>query len=231
MRYKAVFFDAGETIVHPHPSFPELFCQILSEHGVNVGPEVVQTRLEEVTQRFKDAASDNELWSVDPERSRAFWLSVYRTFLDGAGVPAERGLDVVLYEAFSDAANYALFDDVEPVLAELDRAGYTLGLISNFEDWLEVLLERLDVVRYFPVRVISGVEGIEKPDPQIFRVALERAGIDAADAVYVGDNPHFDVEPAAALGMYPVLIDRHDRFADQAVGARIGSLTELGALL
>lgn len=231
MRFKAVFFDAGETLVHPHPSFPELFTQILDEHGVAVTPDVVRHRLDAVTQRFKDAADSNELWSTDAERSRAFWLSVYRMFLDGAGVEPERGLDVVLYEAFSDHANYALFDDVEPELARLQGAGYALGLISNFEDWLEVLLERLEVTRYFPVRVISGVVGIEKPDLQIFRIALEQAGVDPTDAVYVGDNPHFDVEPAAALGMFPVLIDRHDRYPDPDPGARIGSLADLAEVL
>ncbi|MEX2421134.1 MAG: HAD-IA family hydrolase, partial [Actinomycetota bacterium] len=185
-RFKAVFFDAGETLVHPHPSFPELFAQILADHDVQVAPEVVASRLSEVTQRFKDAAESNELWSTDPERSKAFWLSVYRMFLDGAGVAPDRGLDVVLYEAFSDHANYALFDDVVPALEALAADGYDLGLISNFEDWLEVLLERLDLTRYFPVRVISGVVGIEKPDPQIFRLALEQVGVAAADAVYVG---------------------------------------------
>jgi putative hydrolase of the HAD superfamily len=138
---------------------------------------------------------------------------------------------VVLYEAFSDHANYALFDDVEPALAELADEGYALGLISNFEDWLEVLLERLDVTRYFPVRVISGVVGVEKPDLKIFHLALEEAGVAPADAVYVGDNPHFDVEPAAALGMFPVLIDRHDRYPDQPHGARITSLAKLASVL
>jgi putative hydrolase of the HAD superfamily len=139
-------------------------------------------------------------------------------------------LNEVLYEAFSDHTNYRLFDDVDPALARLDAEGILLGVISNFEDWLEILLERLDVTKYFPIRVISGVEGIEKPDPAIFRIALERAGIDAADAVYVGDNPHFDVEPAAAIGMFPVLIDRRNRHP-QAPGARIDSMAELPALV
>ena len=46
----------------------------------------------------------------------------------------------------------------------------------------------------------------------------------------MGDNPEFDVDPALAVGMFPVLIDRRDRFAD-APGARITSMDELPALL
>jgi FMN phosphatase YigB (HAD superfamily) len=49
-------------------------------------------------------------------------------------------------------------------------------------------------------------------------------------SVYVGDNPEFDVDPALAVGMFPVLIDRRDRFAD-APGARITAMGQLPALL
>ena len=73
--------------------------------------------------------------------------------------------------------------------------GISSGLISNFEAWLDDLLADLGVREVFAVRVISGIEGMEKPDPRIFRLALERAGIEATDAVYVGDNPEFDVDP------------------------------------
>ena len=72
--------------------------------------------------------------------------------------------------------------------------------------------------------------GVEKPDPAIYRLALERAGVGAADAAFVGDNPEFDVDPVAALGMTPILIDRRDRYPDHA-GHRIEDLRELPALL
>jgi FMN phosphatase YigB (HAD superfamily) len=78
--------------------------------------------------------------------------------------------------------------------------------------------------------VISGIEGIEKPDRRMFRIALERAGVDAVESAYVGDNPEFDVDPPAALGMFPVLVDRRDRFPHHA-GARIRDLRDLPAIL
>jgi len=80
------------------------------------------------------------------------------------------------------------------------------------------------------VRVISGREGVEKPDLRIFELALERLSIGATDAMYVGDNPEFDVVPAATLGMTPVLIDRHGRYPD-AEGTRIADLRELPSLV
>src|SRR5204863_6411168 len=106
------------------------------------------------------------------------------------------GLPERLYGEFTDLTNYRLFDDVEPVLARLRAAGLLLGVISNFEAWLELLLEHLGVADMFDLQVISGVEGLEKPDPAIFRLALESSGVEPAEAVYVRDNPWFDYETA-----------------------------------
>jgi putative hydrolase of the HAD superfamily len=230
MRYAAVFFDAGETLVHPHPTFPDLFASILRREGHDVDPETIRERIHVVSDRFRAAAEANELWTTSPERSRRFWHDVYTIFLGDLGIADGDGLVDTVYGEFTDLANYALFEDVPPVLDRLRDAGLTLGVVSNFEEWLERLLDRLGVREHFDVRVISGVEGLEKPDPRIFQLAMERAGVDAGGSVYVGDNPEFDVDPALALGMFPVLIDRRDRYPEATV-ARIASLDELPALL
>lgn len=230
MRYSAVFFDAGETLVHPHPTFPDLFSQILRREGHDVDAETIRARIQVVFDRFKQAADSDELWTTSPERSRRFWHDVYGIFLRDLGIDGDDGLIDTVYREFTDLANYALFEDVPPVLERLSAAGLTLGVVSNFEGWLEQLLEELDVSRFFAVRVISGVEGMEKPDPRIFRLAMERADVEPEGSVYVGDNPEFDVGPAADVGMFPVLIDRRDRFPD-ADGARITSMTELPEVL
>jgi putative hydrolase of the HAD superfamily len=230
MRYAAVFFDAGETLVHPHPTFPDLFATILRREGHDVDAETIRDRVHVVYARFRAAAETNELWTTSPERSRRFWHDVYTIFLRDLGIADGEGLVDTVYREFTDLANYALFEDVPPVLDRLRVAGLTLGVVSNFEEWLDRLLERLGVRDSFDVCVVSGVEGLEKPDPRIFELAMDRAGVAAADSVYVGDNPEFDVDPALALGMFPVLIDRRGRYPEAEV-ARIASLDELPDVL
>lgn len=230
MRFDAVFFDAGETLVHPHPTFPDLFATILSREGYDVDLEMVRQRVHVISDRFSSAARDRELWTTTPERSRRFWHGVYRAFFAELGIADSNGLIDSVYSGFTDLANYAMFDDVVPVLERLHAAGLTLGVISNFEEWLERLLEQLGVRTFFDVRAISGVEGLEKPDPAIFELAIERAGTTAARSVYVGDNPELDVAPAEAVGMHAVLIDRRGHHPG-AAGARITSMDELPALL
>jgi putative hydrolase of the HAD superfamily len=230
VRFRAILFDAGETLVHPAPSFPALFTQVLAGRGHARTEADVLAASATVFHRFSEAARDRDLWTTSPERSAAFWKGVYARMLEALDLPAADGLRDLLYATFTDLANYALFDDVLPMLDALAPSGATAGIVSNFEAWLEELLGHLEVRERFPVRVISGIEGVEKPDPAIFRLALARAGVGPADAVYVGDNPEFDVDPAVALGMTAVLIDRRERFPDHD-GPRIADLRDLAALL
>lgn len=226
-----MFFDAGETLVHPHPSFPDLLAHVLRREGHAVDPEAVRERAHVVFERFKRAADANELWTTSPERSRAFWHDVYGAFLRDLGIEGGDGLVDRIYAEFTDLGNYRLFEDVPPVLERLGAAGLVLGVVSNFEEWLERLLEELGVLERFSVRVVSGIEGLEKPDPRIFLLATERAGVRPEESVYVGDNPEFDVGPAAAVGMRPVLIDRRGRFPGFAEAVRITTMAELPAVL
>ncbi len=205
--------------------------QVLEAEGTTRELGEVRSASEVVLQRFSEAARDGERWTTSLRASRGFWVDVYERMLVSLDLPIDDGLPNRLWTTFSDMANYALFEDVRPALDRLHSAGAALGIISNFEAWLEALLERLEVRDYFPVRVISGIEGIEKPDLDLFRRALERAGVSPSDTAYVGDSPHFDVDPAVAVGIFPVLIDRRDRFADPEVGARITSLDQLGELI
>jgi putative hydrolase of the HAD superfamily len=230
VRFRAVFFDVGETLIHVEPSFADLFVTVLAGAGHERSEDDVRDASAHVYARFSEAARDGSMWTTSPERSRDFWTSVYERMLGELHVPDGVGLASTLYREFTRMENYVLFDDVRPTIASLQEAGLLLGIVSNFEAWLEDWFGLHDLVETFPVRVISGLEGIEKPDERIYRLALERAGVEATDAAYVGDNPEFDVDPPAALGMFPVLVDRRGRFPDHA-GTRVRDLRELPAIL
>ncbi|HEX6400066.1 MAG TPA: HAD family hydrolase, partial [Actinomycetota bacterium] len=135
---RAIFFDAGETLVYPHPSFSELFSNVLRREGRLVDPAAVQETVSIYSKRFADASRAEEipprLWSVSKERSRTFWLEVYGNFLSDVGVTDDAGqLAERLFEAFSDLANYRLHGDALPTLERLHGGGFALGVISNFE--------------------------------------------------------------------------------------------------
>jgi putative hydrolase of the HAD superfamily len=233
VRLKAVFFDAGETLLAPHPSFHELFSRVLSEQGFDRSPAAVAEVFEQMAPTFAeviDKLADSS-WSISREASLKFWGTLYATALAEVDVPDPDGsIAGALYSKFTEYESYRLFPDSIPTLRAVKEAGLTVGLISNFEEWLEGMLIEMEVAGLFDLMVISGKEGIEKPDPAIFKLALERSGIDAGQAMYVGDNPRIDVDGAQAVGMEAVLIDRRGRHVGFE-GLRIRSLDQLLPIL
>ncbi|MFQ5692269.1 MAG: HAD family hydrolase [Nitrospinota bacterium] len=86
------------------------------------------------------------------------------------------------------------------ILARLARR-FRLGVVSNFCGNLDVICRDYGLAECLAVVVDSFVVGVEKPDPAIFRLALEGIGAEAEEALFVGDNPDRDIRPAKALGM------------------------------
>ncbi len=227
----AVFFDAGETLIHPHPSFVRFFQQICEGHGIKPKEEDIARIADDLMREVEERQERGYSFTATEEGSREFWLRFYRLMLEGLGSGVDGGLLAEdLFRAFSDPSNYRLYPDVLPALEELRSEGYLLGVISNFEPWLVGLLNTLGVRHYFQALIVSGLVGAEKPQKAIFLNALEAAGVEADRAMHVGDSLRADVEGAQRVGMVPVLLDRNDRHPNPPC-LRLRDLRDLPALL
>jgi len=226
-----VFLDAGETILHPHPSFPELFARTCAEHGYDVSPKEVAPVLYGMVRDMGTVAAEIGVPapSTTAAGSYALWTHIYRRCLDGLGIPVDT-LPDELYQVFSDSATYRLYPDALPAVDRLRADGYRVGLISNFEGWLEEMLVELQAGDVFEVSVISGLVGVEKPDPRIYEIALEQAGVQSDVAVHVGDSIRLDAEPATSVGIKAVLLDRSGAHPESG-WPTIRSLEELPAVV
>ena len=219
---RALFLDVGDTLVYAHPSSEEIIASTCRAAGFPVSEAQVSAAEAATGPRLIERqATDGELYSISMENSRRFWTWVYAQLLTELGIPESHHAPIGerLHSHFNSMETWRLFPDAVPALEALQsrrRAGMKLGIISNWEDWLEALLTHLDVDRYFDFAVISANEKLEKPNPAIFRTALERAGVAAADAVHVGDSVRADVEGALGVGIGAVLLDRRRRFEEGA---------------
>jgi HAD superfamily hydrolase (TIGR01549 family) len=85
-----------------------------------------------------------------------------------------------------------------------------LALISNFDHppHIERLMGEYALDRFFEHVIVSSAVGVWKPDPRIFRLALEKTGLQPDQVLYVGDSEKDDVAGARAAGIYPLLIRR-----------------------
>ncbi len=224
---EAIFFDAGETLLTPNPSWSELSAQILSDRGHSVSVEQLREAWRHGGQHFLNAADEGFMFSASAADSHHFWTTLYHDMLEFLGIEDDDAAES-LYATFSNPGNYMLFDDSIPTLEALKTQGYRLGVISNFESWLANMLDHLEVTRFFDVIAISGDLQLEKPDPRIFTWAMQEMGVDAPASLHVGDSPNFDAQPAHDLGMTGVLLDRHGRWTD--LGADYPVVSTLGEL-
>jgi putative hydrolase of the HAD superfamily len=222
-----VLFDAGDTLLAPAPSFQGRFMAVAAEHGLPLQEAAVDAAIADAV-RAAEWPSD---WT-DPATQREFWVGFYRQVRADLG-HGEKGMELAdaLFEAFSDPAGYRLFDDVRPALDELAARGIKLGVVSNFEPWLEDILDLQGIGDRFAAVAISGKLGVAKPDPEIFKAALTEAGADPEATVHVGDQPVNDVAAARAVGITPVLIDRYARHPETDGAHRVEDLLELVELV
>jgi putative hydrolase of the HAD superfamily len=101
-------------------------------------------------------------------------------------------------------------------------------VVSNANGTLCAHMDRLGMSRYVHCVLDSQDVGVEKPDPRLFEIALERSGAEAPTTIHVGDLYQVDVVGARAAGLRAVLLDPHDLYAGVDC-PRIRSLDELVA--
>lgn len=205
--YHTVFCDVGETIVHFDPGFTETFVA----EAEALGSTVTEDKARLVTAAEWDRASNDPKWrgaSANAERSQAFWMELYKTMGSRLGVADVRTLAEQLYLRFSSIESYAALDGARESLARLRESGMRVVAASNWEPWLEDLLENLELRELFDDIAVSGLIGTEKPDRAFFERALEIAGATADEAVHIGDSFTADVEGAWGAGLDAVWINR-----------------------
>lgn len=212
-----LFLDAGNTVVFLDM---EVVAEVARAHGHDVSGAAL-ARVEGVAKRRYEAHLQGGASHEDG------WGLYLATLLCEVGVEpsAARGLVPALRAVHDDFNLWRRVpSDLLPALDRWREAGGRVSIISNSEGMLPQLFARLGILDRFEVIVDSHDERVRKPDPELFRRALVRVGVAAADAVYLGDIPAVDVEGAHAAGMRAVLIDPLDFYPAHTGSPRVPSV-------
>jgi putative hydrolase of the HAD superfamily len=168
-----------------------------------------------------------------------FWDAYLRRYAEVCGVPDDLRDDV--HEHLdAEFATAALWTRVVPgsvdALRALAETGVRLGIVSNSDGSVGARLREQEIVQVGPgigveveCVIDSGEVGVEKPDPRIFKLALDALDLDGADVWYVGDMPGIDVVGARAAGLRPFVMDPYSLHLD-ATSDRINSLLDLACV-
>lgn len=209
-RIKAVIFDVGGTLLRPREPYSDTIYSVVTDAGVEVTTDelhnAVQPAMDELWRR---TGRDLDLWAND-HTIREFWNLYYTIVLTELGVPQDERPEIVAHiqSIFRQHDHWQTFPEAEDVLHTLHDAGYTLGVVSDWQTSLLELLDHLELTRYFRFVVASAIVKTGKPTPSMFREALRRAHVDAQEALFVGDLYMTDIVGSRAAGMHPVLVDR-----------------------
>lgn len=211
MAYRLVCLDAGFTLLSPRRTLADALHGVLADHGHPVEPGDLRRAWELADRWFWEEyhRPDNRTWGDDAAIDRT-WREYHARMLDELGFAdrAHELLDAILDSQYATDA-WELYPDVEPALAALrEVAGLRIGVVSDWGSNLPDILDGLGLDRYLDFVLASASVGMAKPDPGLYRLALERAGIGAGEALMVGDSLRADVEGAVGAGLRGVLLRR-----------------------
>lgn len=218
-RYDAIVLDVGGTLLGFHEQAP--FREFLTQAGLADGEEEVgrlHRRLITLIMAQRDGVQG---LGARGEELHEWWRGIFAEIWPDRPDLAELMLDWLFAGRFD-----RLFDDSLPALEELQRQGLRLGILSNFGTHLRDLLQHFELLSFFDFVVVSAEVGLAKPDPRIFDLVVDEAGLPRERLLYVGDHIGDDIEGARGAGLAAVLIDRGDR-QPEALCPRIRSLRHL----
>jgi REG-2-like HAD superfamily hydrolase len=229
MKPKVVTFDCANTLVRVKWTPGGFALDCARAVGLELGDEERSIYERSVRARWGDYQEINKL--RDPDAGDAFWRKLTEDWLVAIGKPLEVAAQMMaaapdlLYGKASDM--FELFDDIIPTLHALDKLGIRIGVISNWDYSLHRVLRALEVHDRFEFVIASLEEGVEKPDPLLFNLTLDKFGVGPDEALHVGDDPVDDFRGAQDVGMRSYLIDRRHPASSGAILAKMTDLIDV----
>ncbi|WP_067815295.1 HAD family hydrolase [Nocardia inohanensis] len=199
MAIEAVLFDYSGTLFRleeaefHNAALTDVDGRPLDTHEVT---EIMQAMTAPVGQLVELDADGQYAWErrdLSPELHRTAYLQV----LERSGVPVTAAHQ--LYERLLDPMAWTPYPDTGDVLRALHEGGVAVGVVSNIAFDIRPAFAARGWDRYVDYFALSFEVGAMKPDPRIFRAALDKLAIAPASALMVGDSEEAD-GGATALG-------------------------------
>jgi FMN phosphatase YigB (HAD superfamily) len=219
-RPSALLLDAGDTLLFIDT---QALADALALHGETVEPARLQDTMFAAKRAYQASVAKHH-------NHEDGWSILMREVLVGSGVALTRASALLgplraIHDEFYFWRNVP--SELPAALERARAAGIRLGVISNSEGKIESMLARVGLREPFEFVIDSHIEGVSKPNPEIFRRALVRLGVEGAEAIYAGDIPEVDVHGANGAGLHGVLVDAFDHYVTRTDVARVRSVAQL----
>jgi len=206
-KIRAVVFDCYSTLIDikTNEQKNEIFHYLslyLQYYGAKVDAAKLKSALDLERDRFMQSKAE-QYPEIDLEVA---FNNILRE--EGLGNPFLAESCCKLFRVLS-RERFQLFPDSLPVLEEMKKSGYPLGVVSDAQKvfWLNEG-EILGIRQFFKFIILSTHFGFRKPDPRLFRIACAMLNTPPEEAVYIGNDLETDVKGAKQIGMQAILLDR-----------------------
>jgi putative hydrolase of the HAD superfamily len=234
----AILLDAGGVLLFPQP---DLLLPPLLAAGLS--PDVAA-----LERAHYHAMAVQDVATAEPATG-TWWREYLIGYLSACGVVDGRCADLATEIAGATRGRAWTHVGTGSLagLRALAALGLPMGVVSNSDGTVQAELRRLGVCAVpdgsvadggqaagVPVGVVvdSSVVGVAKPDPAIFRIALDALGVPpGASVLHVGDSVRYDVAGAHAAGLQPVHLDPHGFCPAPDGHAHVASLAMLAEQL
>ena len=196
MSISYVLFDAANTLIHK-PLLWERLQSALAADGHRVALPLLR----------RNHKLLSECLHFPDRTSQEFYRKFNAELLYSLGIIPTEALLTRIFQSCTYLPWEKFFDS-----EALHTLGRPLGIVSNFNSTLTDLIDSLYGAGTFRDVSVSEVLGVAKPKRAFYEAALAAAGVAANEILYVGDSVKLDMEPAQALGMHTILIDRDHTF-------------------
>lgn len=218
-RYEAVLLDAFGTLIDLDEPYVRLRSSLRRHLGVEVSAaDAERASLAETTYYAAHCHEGSDDIALAGLRARCAEI-----VLRELGIDEEPARAAALLR---DSIAFRAFPDVEPLLTGLHRAGVAVAVVSNWDCSLPEALAGVGITA--DLVLDSASSGSSKPDPGIFRQALETLGVAPGRALHIGDTEETDGAGARAAGVDVRILHRG---AVPAAPGTITALTDVLALL
>lgn len=201
-----IFWDVGGTILNRKQSIQQFVGKCLVRAGID--PRLISAA--SMQQAAKEFYQNEPRWqNIDDELGGYEFIAEILTKNTSA---SEEQIKKLIEYLFNYYDSYQVIIGIPKLLADVADRGVRQAILSNWMPSLPLLLQYHKLDSFFETVVFSGEVGAQKPDKRIFTAALERVGIGAEKAIYIGNDPEQDIVPAQELGITTILFDPNKRY-------------------
>jgi FMN phosphatase YigB (HAD superfamily) len=230
MSIKAVTFDCAGTLVEAHWDPPRFAVRCAIAAGAEIEPDHAASQYARLLHNRKQEYLKVSLTRSE-ELSDQFWRELGCDWCSMIGLTSSQADTISrigqqkLFGCPSDV--FRLYDDAVPAINRLQTLGVRMAVISNWDVSLHKTLRMFGLDGYFEFALASLEEGVGKPDPELFEIALKKLELVPGEVLHVGDDPVDDLRGAQGVGMRAALIDRDQPSPSNVVIRTLEALPEV----